>query len=83
MASIPTESRMSPSEIPSLRRSSADSPECDVVEGRVTNVSTPPRLGATAGNRAARMNDSAPSTPSCNSKLIIPPNPSKSLRARS
>jgi hypothetical protein len=50
VASIPTDMRMSPSEMPSAFRSSADIPECDVVAGRVSKVSTPPRLGAITGS---------------------------------
>ena len=49
VASIPTDSRIRPSEIPRRWRSSRSMPECEVVAGRVINVSTPPKLDAARG----------------------------------
>ena len=46
VASMPTDMRISRSLMPSRRRSSADRPACEVIAGRVSSVSTPPRLGA-------------------------------------
>jgi len=49
VASIPIDTRISPSVIPSLFLSSGDIPECDVAAGLVSRLSTPPRLGAIMG----------------------------------
>jgi hypothetical protein len=52
LSSIPHATRTIPSQIPWAALCSGVSPECDVRQGRVTSVSTPPRLGATVATCA-------------------------------
>ncbi len=63
-------------------RASGETPTWDVVTGRVTSVSTPPRLGATRGMVSRRSIASAAATPPLGSKLSMPPKPRKSALAR-
>ena len=55
----------------------------EVVAGRVISVSTPPKLGADAGNSNLQINRSAAATPPLNSKLSTPPAPANNRCARS
>src|ERR1035437_1281674 len=80
--SRPTDSRTSPSSIPARARCAADIPECEVVDGRVIKLSTPPRLGALIGIVTRSIKDRAAFTPPSSSKLSTPPKPSNSSHAR-
>src|SRR5262249_18703326 len=80
--SIPTDSRMSRSEMPTFSRSSGESDACEVTAGRVTSVSTPPRLTVKSGSFSRRMKASASCGVPSISKLSMPPKPRKSERAR-
>ncbi len=51
-------------------------------EGRITSVSTPPRLGATSGMVRRWSRASAAEGPPWGSKLSMPPKPRKSASAR-
>jgi hypothetical protein len=54
---------MSPSVMPKRARSCGDKPECEVVAGRITKLSTPPRLATWIGNFTSLTNSSAAMVP--------------------
>ncbi len=80
-SSIPTETRTKESAIPIFSRSSRRKLKWLVVAGRVTKVSTPPKLGAQMGKVRRLMKRSVSSTDVFSSKESMPPNPRKNSLA--
>src|SRR5439155_1365310 len=73
--SIPTDRRMKPSSMPSLRRVSGGTEACVMIAGCSIRLSTPPSDSATVNSRSALRKVRAAGSPPLITQVSIPPKP--------